>query len=328
MRFEIVPRAAMAQTAAVGRVIGGLGFGPVAAPSPSVLEVEAPLLEADGPAVCLLRDGEIEAEGRSGPVRYRIGEGLLFGCLQVSEAEFGPDSPARLANATRAAYRSVFDCLEALGCRHLVRVWNYLPRINEIEHGEERYRRFNAGRQQAFEAAGRALIGAVPAACALGTGGDRLRIAFLAAREAFVPIENPRQTSAYRYPIEYGERSPTFSRAALLSHGGVQLLMISGTAAIVGHRSLHGGDVLAQTREAIANIEAVLAQAGECSPCAGLRLADLDLTVYLRRRADLAPVSRLLAHEHGLPRRPLFVEADVCRSELLVEIEAYGECAA
>ncbi|MCB1894449.1 MAG: hypothetical protein H6945_15090 [Zoogloeaceae bacterium] len=328
MRFEILPRLAMAQAATIDRVIGGLGFGPVAGSSSVVLEVEAPLLEAGGPAVCLLRDGEVESEGRAGRVRYRIGEGLLFGCLQVSESEFGADSPARLADATRAAYGAVFDCLETLGCRHLVRVWNYLPRINDVEHGEERYRRFNAGRQQAFEAAGRALIGAVPAACALGTGGDQLKIAFLAARGAFVPIENPRQTSAYRYPIEYGERSPTFSRAALLSHGGVQLLMISGTAAIVGHRSLHGGDVLAQTREAIANIEAVLAQAGECSPCAGLRLADLDLTVYLRRRADLAPVSRLLAHEHGLPRRPLFVEADVCRSELLVEIEAYGECAA
>ena len=263
-------------------------------------------------------------QGRSGRVCHRSGDGFVFGRVDIAEEEFGADTPTRLVEATRQAYLAIFDCLRDLGCSHLARVWNYLPRINLVEFGEERYRRFNAGRQLAFEQRGRALEGAVPAACALGTDGTRIEIAFLACRDAFVPIENPRQTSAYRYPIEYGERSPTFSRAALLRCRSGDVLMVSGTAAIVGHRSLHVGDVLAQTREAMANIAAVLGRAGELMGRPGMGLSALEFTVYLRHRTDLAPVRRLLQDEFGLGQGLMFVEADICRSELLVEIEAYG----
>ncbi|MCB1906679.1 MAG: hypothetical protein KDH15_04860 [Rhodocyclaceae bacterium] len=325
MSFEFLPRSALQSLLDADRVLGGVGFGPAGGTLPALLEVAAPALQADGPALWVLRADDRPAEGRSGRIRHRSGTGVVFGRLGIGEAEFGVDAPMRLVEATRQAYQEIFDCIDELGCRHLLRVWNYLPRINQIEHGEERYRRFNAGRQLAFESRGRALEGAVPAACAVGTGGERFDIAFLATRDDFVPIENPRQTSAYHYPAEYGERSPTFCRAALLPQRGGDLLMISGTAAIVGHRSLHAGDVLAQTREAMANIEAVLGRADEHGSGGRHRLGELMYTVYLRRRDDLAAVGRLLATEYQLRRRPMFVEADICRSELLVEIEACGE---
>src|SRR5256714_15073327 len=144
----------------------------------------------------------------------------------------------------------------------LLRVWNYLPDINRDSHGTERYRQFNTARQQVLRECGRALTGSVPAASALGAASDSpLVVYFLAARTAPTFLENPRQMSAYHYPRQYGSHSPVFSRATLLRQSGGLALFISGTASIVGHTSLHVGDTPAPTRETLAHIEALLAEA-------------------------------------------------------------------
>ncbi len=154
--------------------------------------------------------------------------------------------------------------LEQTGCAHLLRVWNYLPQINGDGGGLERYRQFNLGRQQAFVEAGQAAFEGAPAACALGIHQGALCIRFLAGRTAPLPIENPRQVSAYRYPPTYGPRAPTFSRAAIAEIGGGEVaLFISGTASIVGHETVHVGEVLAQTQETLRNLDAVIAAANE-----------------------------------------------------------------
>ena len=165
-----------------------------------------------------------------------------------------------LQAACEEAYAGIFRLLEAQGLPHLWRVWNYMADINGSSHGLERYRHFNVGRQDAFLAALRRVRGQVPAACALGLAAGPLSIAFLAGACPVRPIENPRQVSAYDYPEDYGPRSPTFSRGALVCLKDETLLFISGTASIVGHRSLHPGDVVAQCRESVANVAAVLAE--------------------------------------------------------------------
>ena len=38
------------------------------------------------------------------------------------------------------------------------------------------------------------------------------------------------------------------------------MLFVSGTASIVGHETQHRGDVVAQTRETLANLSSVLAE--------------------------------------------------------------------
>ena len=130
-----------------------------------------------------------------------------------------PSKSSGLAALAQRAYRDLFEALEQTGCAHLLRVWNYLPQINADGGGLERYRQFNAGRQQAFIEAGQAAFEGAPAACALGIHQGALCIRFLAGRVAPLPIENPRQVSAYRYPPTYGPRAPTFSRAALAETG-------------------------------------------------------------------------------------------------------------
>ena len=167
-----------------------------------------------------------------------------------------------LLRATEIAYQEIFAVLKQTEHRHLIRIWNYLPEINREADGDERYRLFNSARQLAFRNSGQAIVGTVPAACALGSpAGSPISIYFLAARQPPKMIENPRQTSAYHYPPKFGRHSPIFSRACLLNESAGTNLFVSGTASIVGHETIHQGDVGAQTRETMANIEALLDEA-------------------------------------------------------------------
>jgi chorismate lyase/3-hydroxybenzoate synthase len=263
---------------------------------------------------------------RQGNLHWRQGETLLFGCLTLDEAvgETRLDSRPPLQVATEAAYQSVFELLESLGYNAVLRFWNYFSGINQVTHSMERYRQFNVGRQDAFLSHGHSVIGNVPAACALGSAAGGLRVAFLAAHAEMICIENPRQVSAYHYPSQYGPRSPTFSRACLVNLRGRDMLFISGTASIVGHESLHEGDVAAQTRESLQNIAAVLAEANRRAPSADFRLDSLAYKVYVRRAEDLIRVRHEMMQFIGAPVSAVYLLADVCRADLLVEIEASG----
>jgi hypothetical protein len=108
-----------------------------------------------------------------------------------------------LQAATEEAYRRIFRLIEREGLPHLWRVWNYLAAINGESNGLERYRQFNIGRQDAFLEFSRGATGNVPAACAIGLASGPLSIAFMAGDQPAVPVENPRQVSAYNYPASY-----------------------------------------------------------------------------------------------------------------------------
>lgn len=332
--------AAGAPTDAMARMLAA------AAPDLPLAPVQMALLDAGGHAragaVCEIWqcDAPDLRSERRGALQYRFSEtaGLLFGSIVVQEerqaADADRDGGTPLERATHDAYRALFDALDALGIAHPLRIWNTVPAINALQFGIERYRQFNIGRQRAFDACRRALTGSVPAACALGSvvpvAGDTppaapLAIHFIASRTPADPVENPRQVSAYHYPAEYGPRAPTFARAAAWpGDDAAPLLFVSGTASIVGHRTVHRGDVAAQMRETIANLAAVLEQAARQGH-GPFSLADLNYRVYVRDAGDaaaLASIDRALRDAAGPGVRPLFVHADVCRDDLLVEIEA------
>jgi enamine deaminase RidA (YjgF/YER057c/UK114 family) len=139
-------------------------------------------------------------------------------------------------------------------------------------------------------------------------------------------VENPRQVSAYHYPRQYGSHRPVFSRAALLTQGDGRTLFISGTASIVGHESLHIGDCAAQTRETLANIGALLEEANRVAGDTHFDRSTLAYKVYVRRPADLPVVQQELASTLGPDAQIIYLQADICRQDLLVEIEATGIC--
>lgn len=301
---------------------------------PSIRVSMPPLLAASESVCESWLNASPACTGEWGAIRFRQSEELLFGCLSLAESDFPPQALDRniqspLRQASAFAYREIFGLLDALDFLHLYRVWNYLPDIHGESHGSERYRQFNSGRQEGFATLRRPVAGAVPAASAVGSAAGPLAFCFLAGRgEPPVPLENPRQISAYDYPPQYGLRAPTFSRAMLAQIGGQRTLFISGTASIVGHQSLHPGDILAQTQETLANLDAVIEEANRRA--AGMRFerGQLHYKVYVRRPAD-APLIREVLHRWlGCPANALFLQADICRRELLVEIEASGGCAA
>lgn len=308
-------------------VLGGAVYArPGARPEAAdlaLIDVDTPPLDGRDSVCEIWRDDGAVRAGTAGAIRYRCSDALLFGTLSLDPNHREPASGTPLQGATEAGYRAIFKLLAELDYPYVLRFWNYFPEINRETHGIERYRQFNIGRQDAFIAGGRSVSANVPAACALGAHSGVLSIAFIATRVAPRDIENPRQVSAYHYPGEYGPRSPTFSRASLIDTGAGAMLFISGTASIVGHKSLHFGDVRAQTRESLANIAAVVEEANRT--CGSrFNLGALCYKVYVRHAADYAAVRDEFERIVGPAVRAIYLHADVCRAELLVEIEASG----
>jgi enamine deaminase RidA (YjgF/YER057c/UK114 family) len=312
------------------RVLGGFLIGDALSAAPSAWPVQrlaTPLLGAPAGAyeeAWFVSGDEPMRSGLSEGIAWRRCGDLLFGVIELDEAQVTADPPrSALQVASENAYARIFRLLDAQGLPHLWRLWNYMADINDESNGLERYRQFNIGRAEAFEGAARSVVGRVPAACALGVAGGPLSIAFLASATPVRPIENPRQVSAFMYPSDYGPRPPTFSRAALAQPPGQEILFVSGTASIVGHQTVHPGDVRAQTAESLDNIAAVLGVASPRSRSGAWGLTDLAYRVYVRNAADLAVVREVIdLRVGGAPA--VYVLAGVCRSDLLVEIEGQG----
>lgn len=274
----------------------------------------AGLATRSGRPVCEVWHGpRLRDSGRGGGLGWRESDSLMFATIA---ARLDGDC----LEVTRDLYRRLLACTVERGFPHLLRAWNFVPRINEGAGDEECYKRFCYGRALAFEDhAPHGFESTLPAATAVGSGdSDELLVYFLASATPGRQIENSRQVSAFRYPRQYGPRSPRFSRALSWSHEGRGLLFVSGTASIVGHESRHAGDVEAQVRETWRNLEHVCADAGAGEP--------LLVRAYVRRQEDLAGVEDFARRR--LPRdTPLVcVQADICRPELLVEVEGVFNC--
>lgn len=240
---------------------------------------------------------------------------ILFGGMQLEQPP-----GVTLEELSKQAYREIFAFADGMGYPSLLRAWNYLPRINEPEQGLERYRCFNVGRHDAFISCGRSIDEeSVPAASVLGCGDEQMVVYFLAAKTPGKPVENPRQLTAYRYPEQYGPRSPIFARAMLAGAGAQRCLMISGTASIVGHETMHKGNVAQQGIEIMRNIRTLLRQSGMENEATG-RMA---LKVYVRHAEDLEQAQALVAKEFGRELQAVYLLSDICRSDLLLEIEGY-----
>jgi enamine deaminase RidA (YjgF/YER057c/UK114 family) len=288
---------------------------------------------AEGPMSNGAAEASRAAEGSR--VHYRFCEELLFGFISIDERALkaaGPtsggadDESGALLRATELAYQEIFGVLKETEHRYLIRIWNYLPEINREAGGDERYRLFNSARQLAFRNSGQATVDTVPAASALGSpAGSPLSIYFLAARQRPRMIENPRQTSAYHYPPKFGRHSPIFSRACMLHESAGTSLFVSGTASIVGHETIHPGDVSAQTRETMTNINALLDEANRVVGLSRYSLDDLKFKVYVRQPSDLGAIEEALSRSLRSTSSIVYLQADVCREDLLVEIEATGE---
>jgi chorismate lyase/3-hydroxybenzoate synthase len=294
-------------------VLAAIGFGgvPPALDDARYLHVGLEPFAEPAPLEVWRGRGPVEY-GRTGEIRWSSNRDYVFARLQTLEAEHGG-----IAGAARHAYAMLGDWCRANPTRHVLRIWNYLDSINAGEGDDERYRQFCAGRSAGIDG----LFGsAFPAATAIGLrhGRGLLQMYWLAARQAGVPMENPRQISAWRYPRSYGPAAPTFTRA-MRAPTQPEQIYISGTAAIIGHASRHAGDTLAQLDETLANLDSLLAPTrGNCA----LRFGPGSvLKVYLRRGEDASTLRGALRDRLGADTPMLILHGDVCRAELLLEID-------
>lgn len=295
------------------------GFGALAPSSaaiddPRYLHVPlSPLREAAAPYEVWRSAGPV-ATGREGAIRYSHDGALMFGVLEWEEPDGG------ILHASAHAYAALVAFWRDSDYPHLLRIWNYFDAITLGEGDSERYRQFCVGRVQGL---GDVDTRTLPAATAIGSRDGRrvLQVYWLAAREPGLPLENPRQVSAYRYPREYGPQSPTFARALLPPSSRVPLLL-SGTASIVGHASQHADSLRAQLDETLTNLDSLLGAARERAPTLSPHLDGTSrLKVYVRDAADADAVAAQLEARLGTRVPWLMLHADVCRRELLVEIE-------
>ena len=227
-------------------------------------------------------------------------------------------------SGTLQAYRTL---LSGIPHDHLLRAWNFIPRINDDAGfetdgggGRDRYMVFNAGRFKAFrEIHGRPEW--FPVASGVGHAGRDLVLHLLHGAGAPCPVDNPRQVLPVDYSRRFGDLPPAFTRAAKVTGVENASVLVSGTASVVGEDSFHAECFDRQLEETLDNLETVVAS---CEP--DLVPADLgDWLVYLPDPSVEDRVRDAIGRRWPDHRMTIEFRAQrLCRPELLVEIECAG----
>lgn len=237
------------------------------------------------------------------------------GCRKNSETVFG--AIERMLNRTEISFGSI------------IRQWNYIEDITGFDEGRQRYQEFNNVRSS-FYADHFAETG-FPAATGIGTVHGGVTIEFVATDAPGahnIPLNNPGQIAAHCYSekVLVGNNSeikttPKFERARFLEIFDRKQVFISGTASIKGEKTEGTGDPEKQTAITIKNIQQlysdkVLANISDNSfkPVYG------HARVYIKYKNDFQAVEKVFKQYYGnLP--VVYIIADICREDLLVEIE-------
>ncbi len=317
-------------------------FGPI--PPPASFVAQAP---EKGALVTL----EVEIAVRPGPhvgFSRKLAGDLPYlvvtapGVREVYGAGIASEHPGGDTGESAAGafgrMKAVLD-REGLTFGDVVRQWNYIQDILGVTTvrglTRQNYQAFNDVRSE-FYAASRFPRG-YPAATGIGQRAGGVLIEFVAVSPdsavRILPLSNPRQTDAHRYseqvlvgqPVTGApvKSPPKFERAKIVAGGSSGIVYVSGTAAVVGEKSAARQDVASQTRTTLANIAVLtgdinLRRAGLRRPPAAGGLS--FLRAYVKRAADIPRVRKVCEEALG-PIPALYVQADICREELLVEIE-------
>lgn len=195
-----------------------------------------------------------------------------------------------------------------------VRTWFFLDKILAW------YDDFNRARTKIYSGV-KFRTGSLPASTGVGARNPAGTALALAAW-AFRPLEQRARAAEIASPLQcpapaYGS---SFSRALELASDTGRRLFISGTASIApGGKTLWTGDTRKQIELTMDVVEAILRSRG-------LTLADLTrATAYLRHPAHAGLFTSWLA-AHRLTHLPIITaQCDICRDDLLFELEAEAE---
>jgi enamine deaminase RidA (YjgF/YER057c/UK114 family) len=246
--------------------------------------------------------------------------------------------PSDTRRAAEAAFDQMRAILEAedMSFNNIVRQWNYIGNILEVRNGIQNYQIFNEVRSENYHKY-RSVKG-YPAATGVGIKYGGVILDFFAVKPEnplkILAIDNPDQIHPYAYGQEVlvgvpnGGRKvkqpPQFERAMLLTDNHDSTIFVSGTASIIGQVTIGTEDINKQTVVTIENINKL------ANPWSIKQLIhdtesntwkSILLRVYIKYQKDFARVKAICEREFpGVPA--VYIEADICRDDLLVEIEA------
>jgi len=240
-----------------------------------------------------------------------------------------------IAESSFSKLASILE-LEGFNKEHIIRQWNYIENILELKSDNEKqfqkYQLFNEARNSFYK--GTQLVAGYPAATGIGMKYGGLIIDFIAWKSSGItevyPINNPKQIASYQYgqevlignDIEKELKSPPcFERGKLICSNGSSTLYVSGTASILGEETVGYNDLEKQTITTINNINVILEESiNKCRDVNKIK----HIRVYLKSKKDFQLIKDICSQTYGeIPI--VYVLADVCRDNLLIEIEAeYG----
>nr|WP_321453770.1 RidA family protein [uncultured Carboxylicivirga sp.] len=226
---------------------------------------------------------------------------------------------------------------EAFNMNEVVRQWNYIPHILDFETKDDKewqhYQLFNEVRRHYYNTY-RTTEG-YPAATGIGTSAGSVSIdicAYKSKEQNTYSVNNPEQVNAYQYQqdVLVGEliegtktkQAPQFERAKLIHSNQVNTLFISGTASIKGQYTIGLNNPEEQTNNTLKLIQKLAQTALPISQKSNDSYFCFSYArIYIKDKANFDLIESICKTE--LPNVPLnFVQADVCRDNLLVEVEA------
>lgn len=324
LRVSYEPGAAEAWLSGADDVLAVFEFGrsPLDSLDPRHVPVALPQLDSPRRVEAWRCDGPVK-HGSWDCLRFAQGEQLTMGHIALDLRDGGG-----MREASRKAYDILQSYLQQSPHQWPLKIWNYIPAINEGSGDDERYRQFCLGRADAV------LIDPgdlppLPAATAIGApvAEPALQVYFLAGALPGLDVENPRQVSAWRYPRQYGPRSPLFSRGTILTLNGARQFLLSGTASVVGHQTHHEHQVANQLSESLRNVHSLLEEGRRLMGDSQARLdRDGMLKVYIRNPADYELIRRTLDAEAPAEIPRIYLQGDICRANLLTEIDGIVAC--
>ncbi len=245
-------------------------------------------------------------------------------------------------NDTRKAASASFDMvaeilqMENLSMNNLVRQWNFIGDILGMKEGFQNYQVFNEVRSEYYKKY-RTITG-FPAATGVGMkyGGVFLDFCALKSDDSIKlkAINNPNQINAYEYgqqvlkgitgTVGSAKHPPQFERGLLLMNKTASTLFVSGTASIIGQETIGKGDVKEQTLVTIENIRKIadierIRQLDGKQDMGQVRFS--LVRVYVKKQEYFKSV-KSICNDHFRDSPVIFIEADICRDDLLTEIEA------
>jgi hypothetical protein len=237
-------------------------------------------------------------------------------------------SPSIQSNAVFAQVEAILS-REKFPLNSIVRQWNYIENISLFTDGYQNYQAFNDSRSHFYAKTDWPL--GFPAATGIGTqsGGIMVElIAFTGEELINTALDNPLQIAAHKYsqgvllgtvdPCTQQRTTPKFERGRIVGLAGRQTIYISGTAAIRGETSLIADNVTEQTRITMENIMHLVSPFNVAGP--GTSFEYKLLRIYVKNPFQMEEARTYMKANYPDIKK-IYICADICRDELLVEIE-------